>query len=295
MKTVFASNSQVAHVWAQQTQSSGKSSNLFFEDTCIYSYGRHYLAAKIHTIKGKKIALINSDTYSPSTGKHLSEIRSALRDLMPKFNVPNPSDIKDEKNYEYMVSNIKYAIEQSLKRSKITDLESVRYNLNTIDDVIKEANEYFKLIGKRAYKMPVKTRKQILDHLNARLKRYQELNTPEMIAAKKAKQDKITAEKYAESIADFRAGKNTNIHGLPYDLLRIQGNEVITSRGARVPLIVAKHLLESLLKGRDITGETVGQFAITSVNNDTVKIGCHEIAISEAKQVLLGEVNDYIY
>jgi len=92
MKKVFSSHAQLAHVWVQQTQSKGRSSNMFFEGTRIYSYGFHYCAARIHTVKGKRFALVRSDAYSHSTAKHLCRIRGALNNLMPFFCVEDISD-----------------------------------------------------------------------------------------------------------------------------------------------------------------------------------------------------------
>ena len=42
MKKVFT-NTEIVHVFAQQSQSEGRSGSMFFKDTKIYSYGYHYL------------------------------------------------------------------------------------------------------------------------------------------------------------------------------------------------------------------------------------------------------------
>lgn len=80
MKTVFT-NSMVAHVWAQQTQESGRSNNgqFYFEGRALFSYGRHYVAAyALPRPNGAFVYLINGDSYSITTARHLSYARYAV-------------------------------------------------------------------------------------------------------------------------------------------------------------------------------------------------------------------------
>ncbi len=66
-------NQMVAHNWANQINSHGKGSNFFYEGIHLYSYGHHFEAGRIvKTEKGNTIVLINGETYSNSTARHLS-------------------------------------------------------------------------------------------------------------------------------------------------------------------------------------------------------------------------------
>ena len=80
-KTVF-SGDMVFHVWAQQTQESGKRSDgrVFFEGRTIYSYGHHFALGYMFPLAntGEHVALLNSDGYSISTSKHKSATRDAV-------------------------------------------------------------------------------------------------------------------------------------------------------------------------------------------------------------------------
>lgn len=75
---VFA-NSMVAHVWAQQTQDFGRSSNgnFYFRGRKLYSYGSHYIAGYIMP---DGTALINGKSYSISTSGHVSDAGGATRE-----------------------------------------------------------------------------------------------------------------------------------------------------------------------------------------------------------------------
>ena len=46
MRNVLKNHHEVCHYWANKIQNSGKSSNMFFEDGIIYSYGYHFPIAK---------------------------------------------------------------------------------------------------------------------------------------------------------------------------------------------------------------------------------------------------------
>lgn len=302
MKKVFSSHSQLCHVWAQQTQSEGRASRMFFTNTTdIYSYGYHYLAAKVHTVKGKKFALVRSDAYSNSTAKHLNEIRHSLHGLMPQFNVSGSNAINDPKlAVKDLDSNAQTSVARALKRVKVESEESIAYEFERIREKFTLANKLRKILG-LAEKFPKKSQLDAVEkHLKFRLKRYHELNTPEMIQKRelerekrKAKAEEKLKEKLAHDIAgwrDFTFNSMYSLYSLPNVLLRVRGETVETSRGASVPLKEARTLLRAIVAGKNVKGLTVGHFTLISVtdigNDKLIKIGCHNILLSEAQQVL---------
>lgn len=68
---VLANHDMTAHVWAQQNQDYGRSPDgrIKFEGRTLYSYGSHFA---LGFIAPDGVALLNSDSYSTSTGKHKS-------------------------------------------------------------------------------------------------------------------------------------------------------------------------------------------------------------------------------
>ncbi len=78
MKHTFGSQSECAHVFAQQVpeQEYGNAGNFSFRENVAYSYG-HYAITQIVNVK-KKQALVQSNTYSSSTSQHIGACRSAL-------------------------------------------------------------------------------------------------------------------------------------------------------------------------------------------------------------------------
>ena len=77
MAQVFE-NRMVAHVWANQSQHSGRSNNgqFYFEGAYLYSYGTHFTAG---IIMPDGQAVLNDDSYSVTTNRHQSYARQAVR------------------------------------------------------------------------------------------------------------------------------------------------------------------------------------------------------------------------
>lgn len=305
-KIVFSSNSQLAHVWAQQTQSEGRANNTFFRGRSIYSYGEHFETGRIVEYRGKRIALLNSDGYSNTTSRHKSEAWSAVQGLMHIVHVPGLTKIaKTQDAMRAALGALENAIDaieaRHLKVVKVTRASDVNWALERIEEAYEDYNALAKLMGRALLKCPDTTIKAIKARYAARLKRYHELNTPEMVAKRErervkraeAKQRAIEAAQ-VDTIKAWRAGNSyASPRGLAHDILRVQGDEVVTHRGARVPLKAAQGMLRAITRTKDmqkLIGATVGHFTLNRVTRtrDDVElaIGCHRILLSEARAVV---------
>lgn len=94
---ILGQASQVAHVWAQQTQTFGQNSKgtLYFEGGALYSYGRHYMIGFIMPESGaiSGAAILNSTSSSPTTNGHRSDARRAVSGFT--LHAPDIEDIRD--------------------------------------------------------------------------------------------------------------------------------------------------------------------------------------------------------
>jgi hypothetical protein len=299
MKKVF-NNSQLCHIWANESQSEGSNpgNSLYFEATEIYSYGSHYLAGKIFTVKGEKFAIVNNHNYSNATAKHLACIRSALHGKMPYFCLPNVSDSKDRENIDYLNQTVFNCLDSILSSRK----QSGKYDIDRLESTIKNANEFFTLVNEKLIVITsdfLELLKEVnSDKLALRKERDALNNSPEMIAKKeasiKAKNALLQAEKallQAEKINKFRSFEARSVNIRPH-LLRIKDDTVQTSSGADVPLNDAIKLLELVLSDQCKRGDKIGHFSLDGVLYDqenrerVIKIGCHDILVSEAVAVL---------
>lgn len=100
--------------------------------------------------------------------------------------------------------------------------------------------------------------------------------------------------KHAEDIASWLKGEKFSLHYSAGTYARIVGDEVETSRGAKVPMEHAKQLARlyhiTVRKGgmewSDGTGPKVGFYRVNKIGADgTLVIGCHEFNADEARRL----------
>jgi hypothetical protein len=132
-------NEGLCHVWASGNIPRGRSHNMFFEYGVIYSFGRHYEAAKIFG----DYVLINEDGYSPTTRKHLYCIRSAVsHKTLIQVPIVNPETPEEhEKNRDYLESNL------FNKMMGIYTMSGWHGNGETFKESVTELNNYLKIFG----------------------------------------------------------------------------------------------------------------------------------------------------
>lgn len=201
-------NAMLCHVWANESQSSGENANgsLYFIGERIYSYGQHYLAAKIFTRDdGTKYALVNSNVYSNSTSNHLIDIKAALRGKMPYYVVPDCYSPNSKENELYLNNDICDSI-RSLFETRKKYFQRVEY----IKKEVIENNKRLSILG-----LPniIITADQWSDLEFLQSERDALENCP----IKNAKRDKLKAKrkialeiKYANQITAYRTFSNVN-------------------------------------------------------------------------------------
>lgn len=78
----IVSGKQVASLWASQAQSEAfnQGRTLFFRDSGIYSYGRHFpIARHMKAPNGHVFVAFTTQGYSVTTAKHMSWVRNTLK------------------------------------------------------------------------------------------------------------------------------------------------------------------------------------------------------------------------
>jgi hypothetical protein len=274
-------NSQCAHLWANKSRTSGKGSNLFFDGETIFSYGHHFPIARHH----KGVVLFTRDSYSVTTSKHCSQVRSAISHLTIFYSAdvtkdPCKADVK-----AYADSIQASALSIARARS-ISD-----FSLQSHQNLINEANSFcerFKF--KTRFSMP-----ENFDELRAKAK---------LDAAKKAVQTKKRNEaKAKEEALSITMWINGELNSLPYSVNKVflrkihhtdnSGNlkyEMQTSKGALVPLADAEKAFRFVTLKRSTgwkrNGEQfpIGEFHLDAVNEFGVVAGCHRIEWSEIER-----------
>lgn len=301
MKTVF-SNREVPHIWAQQTQPTGRGSNIFFEGATIYSYGHHF---PIATIKGNDV-FFTLRSYSNTTAKHISRTQWAVshKNFIWCKDVPT-GDFEyltstHEANIKYWESNIK-AFFGELGNPKIRNTQA---RINSIDREIQQLNTYC-----RYFKLPIKD-KELKDLIKLS-------ESPDFLqAARQAKANeaaanekklKQAAKAFSQYIALWRDYKDEDIKELPaktkelcnfynnnqqsFTRLRFNAgaNRVETSKGIEIPAEIAKRAyvqLNGCMEGscKDIAVPVL-HYTITETGKDYIKAGCHTIPKEDVRYI----------
>lgn len=132
MKTIL-SPGMVAHVWAAQSQATGKTShgNFYFRGASLYSYGSHYVCG---LIMPDGAALVNSDKHSKTTSKHQDAAWHAVSHRA-RFYVPALNKLST------LLQNFADAEKGSEWKARETD-KLRGYVADNIRDLATEAAEY---------------------------------------------------------------------------------------------------------------------------------------------------------
>lgn len=287
MKTVFSSHNEVAHIWASQTQNTGRAGNIFFEDGVIYSYGRHFPVARFAPEFGN-VVLFTHRGYSNSTAKHKSLIRAAIPG---GFNVvycdsPNQSVGYNLRKWE---EAIKWRRETFItKKHKVS-----RGNLAVeIFKQCEDAIEYCRALNITAPDWTAETN----DEMTARDYVYELAKAREVKReARRVEYQKKAALDAAERLQLWAAGENVPQYNFNFcdTVLRVKNDQIQTSRGANIPVSDAVRIWPLLARAKS-SGKKLeaglhpirlGSYQFNSFDGETLIVGCHSIAWGQIEKM----------
>jgi hypothetical protein len=294
--------SEIPHLWFHQTQSDARSQgNIFFDGDTIYSYGTHFPIARHVTSKsGRRAVLFTTRRYSVTTSGHCSSVRQAIPSGTTVFSVPNVGDTWGGVNHEANLQSLIDESQNSLGKARRARV-SGQYDLASAFGYRETARKYARFFGVPCPKFDFLPTGKELKALKAQIAergerhKVSQAHAAEREQIRRAEQHRIEMLDFAEKSALWRAG-NPNVR-LPWGaqtLLRIKGNEVETSRGARVPVSHAKRGLafvrSVVSSGQEYVrnGHTLhlGHYAIDRIETDgTLHAGCHVIKFAEIQSL----------
>jgi hypothetical protein len=292
MKTKF-NNSELTHVWANQTQSHGKGSNMFFEGSRIYSYGYHFILADKVEYNGKAAFLINDASYSNTTNKHQGLVYRAIPSNVPFFRVKIfPSDLSStfqhEHNLKYFIKNATEAKDKAYKATKLKQ-GYINQSLNHLS-IYQKYVEFFNIDMSQCMDSTI---------LPTFLSMYDELiNYTKSDEFKKwlnrQEENKKKAEAKAiidakEKIEAFRQFKISSIWAnFGHYLLRYnkETENVETSGGVKMSKDLFLSAYQRLINNELLRGQHVDRYTFNGVDGDIVSVGCHKIPMAEIKNIV---------
>jgi hypothetical protein len=266
MRTVF-NNDELVHVWASQSQDEGNANSMSFRYGTLYSY-----AAKIGKIVDG-VALLVDRKWSVTTSAHQSLAYGAVSHLT-RFRVASVEpDHKD--NINHYVDEIKDSFTRYFRaRQNKPYIHSENHGWH--QEMIAYA-DYFGI------NYPASVGAYVLadgDEATAvQLERHKETQVKERKAAKKA------IETAQDNWIDGKSNQtsvmsNGKSFTFSHTLVRLDGDNILTSRGARVPARDARILYKAIKAGKPVHGFKIGMYTVTGLNG-TLVIGCHSIQRKE--------------
>lgn len=276
-------NSQVAHIWAQQTKASGKGSSFFFEGDTIYSYGKHFPVAKFIS---SNTVLVTTRGYSITTCRHISLTQSALHGLpLNVFHVDNVLATDHRDNWDKLNNEFQLTLVRIVRART-----NAEFLIELANNAARHANDYaafFNIESVELLEVPADF---------TAIKSAAKIESAAKKLANKKRNDERAAQ-LKQSIADWRAGNCRSIyskHTLP-TMLRLSANRELieTSRGAHIPASFAPMIWKSVTHFRAIGTDwkaeqkiSIGDFTLDAINeNGDIKAGCHNIAFAEIELI----------
>ena len=278
MKRVFRNHDEVCHVWAQQTQSEGRAGNIFFEGKSIYSYGRHFEAARF---VDSETVLLNEYRYSVSTAQHLSLIRQAVRHKRV-FTVPSMTDHRA--NVVYLIEQARDHFDKAKRARKHADweirsgretAETTRAYITKFQVAVPDSHvELWQALHTDTY-LNSEVQATLLAKARAAQAAEREATKQARLAREREEAERL--EQWVRGELDW--GRFSAMR------LRVKGDTVQTTHGANVPVIEARKLYRALKAGMNIEGQQVGYYRVTRVTESELVIGCHNIPLSEVERI----------
>lgn len=279
MRTVLSSNNECAHIWASQSQALGRAGNVFFEGQIIYSYGHHFPVARFAPEYGN-VVLFTDRGYSNSTSKHKSLIRSAISS---SYNViycdePSRSPLHNLDVWQRRVERLRIEFASKTHRMSRGNIaveifraceSAIVFCMALKIDQPEWCNESNEEMTARDY---------VYELAKAREAKRE---------AKRAEENRLRAIKAGERLPLWEQGETVPTDGfhLLETALRLKGDTIETSKGARIPSADAIKLWPLLLrshktdKALDIGLRSIqlGSYRFNSFDGHTLIVGCHTI------------------
>lgn len=293
-------NSELAHLWAHQSQSQGTGSSLSFSGPVLRNYST--AIGELVQTKDGTLAVLNATIYSVSTSRHQHYMRQAVSHL-PSVEVWGvrqgesevvPKDAKGRTDKKWVREQIKTSLSKAAERmekaGRARNPDTSHYLESQADYLVRNAEtlaQWFKV------RMP----KVELGDLVARAEaiRKQEAARRKRFEAKLLKENAKKVEAWCAGARNEFPARVERVYLRRTQVVHPAEGEpdsvVETSKGAVIPWDDALRLFRFALarrkKGWRRNGETfaVGPYQLDAVNKSGIVAGCHRIGFDEMERL----------
>lgn len=141
MKKVYTDNREIAHLWMAEAQDEARNprNNFYFDGDTIYSYGHYFPIARIaRNNEGVKAVLFTTDSYSPTTSGHITDVRMAL-DSSPVFHIENPGRYNPKELFDSYLKRVDRTIDSIKPRMRPETKSRI---FGRVCEIVDEANRF---------------------------------------------------------------------------------------------------------------------------------------------------------
>lgn len=287
-------NHEVPHLWAHESQEEARNStgSLYFQGPTIYSYGSHFPIAR-HVTNGRseRAVLFTTAHHSVTTSGHCSAVARAIPPNVPVFRVPHLRNSWDNlPNHTDNVESYVRRISELLGKAKRARVNRDWHQREALR-LREQLQRYVAFFDLSDVTFP---KSDELDALQSWITAHQEEERQRREEAARLADEQRRREQ-ADQIQRFQAGDPhvSYISGVS-PMLRVVGDEVQTSLGARFPVSHAIRGLAFIRKVRESgqeyvrNGHTIhlGHYVIDRIEADgTVHAGCHVVRAEEIERI----------
>jgi len=284
---------ETIHSFFNHTHESGKSGNVYFENNTLFSYGSHFELAKFIEFEGKQYLFINTSSYSNTTSKHQSKVRSYInKSLVEKVFY---FDFRNNSSYYYSSysfhldkTNLIETINRLINSSKDCFNSQLRARENTWNyshgmqflNTAKSLNDiFYSLIGTDEIIL-ISNLFYEIETLRNEAEQKSILINETRGEREKLKQIK-QLERNKERLEQWLKGENIrDLYNLPIHL-SLKDRIIETTKGAKITLNEGLNLLNKIKNNENVHGLKVGSYTVNGFNNDILHVGCHKISMEQ--------------
>lgn len=305
MRKILKDRREACHYWANQVQAEGKAGNVFFEGPKLYSYGRHFVIARILP---NGVAVFSKMGYSSSTAQHQSMARAAWgthqggRPTVWAYDADHDASRNKQQTHADILAELRAA--ESPRRIRQATRDGHKAKAVAL---AQEFNTYLAALpADEQNATPFDIDADVIQDAQAFLDR-----TLRKAVEETERRNAALRRELDEAITRWRAGENTRhgLHSLPPMLRLVRGKglhtggllregsaDVIeTSHGAEIPASAAPVLWAIVQRVRKAAkayipeparAEKLGHYTLKMIRDDgSIVVGCHDIAYSELQGI----------
>lgn len=294
-KRCYSSYDSLAHEWVYaepEFDGYARERRMFcrqgdsYDDGAIYSYGTHFMIArKVKDKNGKRVFLINSNTYSSTTTTHQGAVKRAIPDSEKAIEVPDCS-VNHAFNIRYYFRQLEAKVDQASKAWKKNKpyylSEALQYKKQIIDYMATFITEYKFTKAEKAIMAGETIPDDVADQIiKAKTERFK----AEALAKKKA--DKVAWAKEQKRLENWINGVDGSYYSSRYNektYLRVSkdGLYIETSHHAEMRIEDALRLYK-LIKSNTLR-LSFDKYT-TKLGETELVIGCHHIGFDEIDRI----------